>query len=212
MFVLAVNCQRDESADIDADRGLPSTEVSPRQLQDRAREIVSSEEYENVINQLELFFSKIHSGEKFYTEDIFDLENDTYNYDVINERLPMTSFKSAEEFVKGYETAFYSIQKLTIKYPELINQSSFQLSSLENAIRKIERKDPAWKCDQERDYCEKKVVRKALTAALACGFVGTVAFPWTGPIAGGTCLFLAWIDYESGIYDCKSDYRHCVNR
>ena len=120
MFVLAVNCQRDESADIDADRGLPSTEVSPRQLQNRAREIVSSEEYQGAMDQIDSFASKIHD-EHFFTEDLFDVENKTYNYDLISKKLSMTSFQSAGEFVQEYEKMFYSIKDFTMKYPELAN-------------------------------------------------------------------------------------------
>ena len=36
ILLLAVNCQRDESADIGVEEDQSSTEVSPRQLQNRA--------------------------------------------------------------------------------------------------------------------------------------------------------------------------------
>ena len=40
-IVLVLSCQRDESADIGVNEVQPSTETSPRQLQNRAREIYS---------------------------------------------------------------------------------------------------------------------------------------------------------------------------
>ena len=113
--------QQDESADVNAEQS--NTEVRARQMQVRAREIVNSEVYNNALNQFELFAKKIYD-EHFFTEDLFDVENNTYNYDLIKERLSMTSFKSAEEFVQEYEDMFYSVQqKLVKKNPELADSS-----------------------------------------------------------------------------------------
>ena len=65
ILLLAVNCQTDESADIGIKENLP-TEGIDAQSQARAREIVNSEEYENAMNQMEMFISKVNDEHFFY--------------------------------------------------------------------------------------------------------------------------------------------------
>ena len=114
---MAVSCQTDESADIGIKENLP-TEGVDTQSQARAREIVNSEEYENAMNQMEMFISKVND-EHFFTGEFINDENETYNYDLIRERLPMTSFESAEEFVQETEETYYLAKALVEKFPEL---------------------------------------------------------------------------------------------
>ena len=93
-------------------------------MQDRAKEIVGSKDYLDAMNKRDLFFDKTYSSdadEPFFTEDLIDVENQTYNYDLINKKLHNSSFQSAEEFVKMYEDLFYSMQNLMNEYPDLKN-------------------------------------------------------------------------------------------
>ena len=85
-------------------------ELSKTELEKRAREIVSSKKHQKFTNQTDLFLSKIHN-KNFLTERIIDEENQTYRYDLIEERLSMTSFKSVEEFIQEYEKLIYNAQK-----------------------------------------------------------------------------------------------------
>ena len=206
MFVLAVNCQRDESADIDADGGQPSTEVSPRQLQNRAREIVSSEEYNNALNQSELFIKKIHD-EHFFTEDLFDVENNTYNYDLIKERLSMTSFKSADEFVQEYEKMFYSIQKLVKKNPELADSSMELQEMIKNEdlkrINLLDSRSSASKCKKAYEACKDDKFVNYITSVGGCVFLVEA-----GP-AFLACMGLFSGQVLAGYYSCKRMYNLC---
>ena len=115
---LIVQCQRDESTNVEANGEQPATQMSQKQLQTKAKEIVNSEEYQNAINQTRLFFSKIHDDE-FITRNLYDMEDDEW-YDTIKKRLPMTSFKSVEEVMEGDEKLFNAIEELSRKYPEFI--------------------------------------------------------------------------------------------
>ena len=223
MFVLAVNCQRDESADIDADRGLPSTEVSPRQLQDRAREIVNSEEYRENTIAIKSFFDKIHNR-GFFTKDLFDLENEAYNYDVINERLSGTSFSSTEEFISEYEKLFYSFQKLVTKHPSLINslvqekiinveEDIMDLREINEQKRLLSSK--SYKCEWCKNQCantfnrkRSRLVTEYRSAIIACGFSGIISL--TGPLGTSVCFVGAWYYFDLNMGYLRNDYDRCI--
>ena len=175
-LLLAASCQKDESADIDADGGQPSTEVSPRQLQNRAREIVNSEEYQAFVNQNRSFLSKINSKD-FFTEDLIDEENETYNYDVINERLSMTSFESAEEFVQEVEKTYYLTKALVDKYPGLKEASpKFQENMEKESLKRINslhrdtkgRHEKIQRCYEEERACGNATMSGYVTGQIFC--------------------------------------------
>ena len=209
MLVLAFNCQKDETVDINAG-GQPSTEVSPRQLQNRAKEIVNSEEYQAFVNQTDMFLSKIH-GEDFLTEEIIDEENETYNYDVINERLSMTSFESAEEFVREYEEAFYSTQKLMVKYPDFANPLVQERMSEER--RRIKKVSKQWsgKCVQDcwddyfecKDEAEEDYGKQILLCT--CVIVG-------GPLPTCLCVLSAMARKNNRINRCRRTNNSCIKK
>ena len=209
MLVLAFNCQKDETVDINAG-GQPSTEVSPIQLQDRAREIVNSEEYRNFTSQTDVFLSKIHS-EDFLTEELIDEENEAYRYDVINERLSGTSFESAEEFVREYEKMVHLGAELGKKYPDLANQP------MQNAMINVDiEEEPIsennpnvrgnWispcvkKCKREKTYCEEAAYTTYAIAMISC--ICSANCP---------CVLAATAAYFVAKRYCKQSYDSCVN-
>ena len=210
ILLLAVNCQKDESADIDADGGHPSTEVSPRQLQNRAREIVNSEEYLKFTDQTDLFLEKIHD-ENFFTLELFDFDNETYNYDVINERLSGTSFDSAEEFVREYEKAFYSAQKLVTKYQTNLANPLVQQKMREiKKTRKVSRK---WsgKCVKDcwDDYfeCKDEADEDFENAMIKC-----TCFLISGPLPTCLCYIIALANNNNAINRCRRTNNRCIKR
>ena len=211
MLLLAASCQKDESADIDADGGQPSTEVSPRQLQNRAREIVNSEEYNALMEQNKSFIGKIHS-EKFYTEDLFDVENETYHYDVINERLSMTSFESAEEFVQEVEKSYYLAKALVKKFPELkeASQGLQEKVEKENLKRiysldsKYLKNDKEQKCKREKRVCGNGVMNQWVFDMFIClrWLFSPPAYAWCSLGATG----VSYIQNN----DCDKMYKLCM--
>ena len=224
MLLLAASCQKDESADIDADGGQPSTEVSPRQLQNRAREIVNSEEYQAFVNQNRSFLSKIHSR-GFLSEGLFNFENGTYNLDVIKERLSMTSFESAEEFVQENEKVAYNTQELVKKYPELTNPSlelkqeiseRFLKTTINNKRNKRLRTDGCGlDCDSDRWYCKSYAEDDLNWNLLGCGIAnlgGLVCGAGIPAAFVGICICIgtAYTDYERAIDRCENEYWRCV--
>ena len=211
ILLLAVNCQTDESADIGLKENLP-TEGIGTQSQARAREILESKEYLNFTNQNRLFISKIHDGD-FLSEEFINDEKETYNYDLIRERLPMTSFESAQEFVREYEKAFYCAQKLVIKYP-YFSDPSIQNKINEEIMKK--RKESfqvgsIW-CEQHcRDdfyWCkgDAETVCGITIAACACVLV-TGAVP-----AGCACVFAAYGIQTITINACERTKYKCIRR
>ena len=208
-LLLAISCQKDESADIDADGGQPSTEVSPRQLQNRAREIVNSEEYQAFVNQNRSFLSKINSKD-FFTEDLIDEENETYNYDVINERLSMTSFESAEEFVREYEKIFYNTQKLVKKYPELANPSPGLKQKVKEMSFKKSTVEKQWNCV---GHCEELWNRCTAEAEywFSWAMIGCTCWAIANIPYGCTCAVIAMIDYQNAVESCQRSTDYCLD-
>ena len=202
ILLFAFSCeQQDESADVNAEQA--NTEVRARQMQVKAREIVNSEEFNNAINQSELFAKKIYD-EHFFTEDLFDAENNTYNYDLIKERLSMTSFKSAEEFVREYEDMFYSVQKLVKKNPELADLSIQTMIEEEYLKRTISSKSWEDPCAKQKKSCRKKVSVAFFKAEARC-----VAIAIRNAGAGAACMAVAFAKQLKGYYRCKVQYKHC---
>ena len=218
MLLLAASCQKDESADIDADGGQPSTEVSPRQLQDRAREIVNSEEYREFTDQSESFIDKIHD-ENFFTLELFDFDNETYNYDLINERLSGTSFESAEEFVQEYENMMRLGFEMGKKYPEIANESLQEKIEEEMLVmdekrqkgRMMVRKDCASKfrckasCASSKRNCEFPIKTTYISAVAVCSLLSP-----TLP-AYGLCMGAATAAYAAAMYSCERNYKNCLS-
>ena len=169
--------------------------------------------YNNALNQFELFAKKIYD-EHFFTEDLFDVENNTYNYDLIKERLSMTSFKSAEEFVQEYEDMFYSVQKLVKKNPnfadpflqekiekELYNQHYYKSSKRGIATCLV-------LCTHKYESCITTAGNYALAALALCGITGFI-IPVAAPIAWGVCGASAVIAYWIAKHDCSGDIYYC---
>ena len=210
ILLLAVNCQTDESADIRLKENLP-TEGIDLQSQARAREIVESKEYQSLMNHNKSFIGKIHS-EKFYTEDLFDLENETYHYDVIRERLSMTSFESAEEFVQETEKTYYLAKALVEKFPELTNASSeFQELIKQESLKKIDSSESRFyssqknKCRRLHDACLDGTLSDYLWTQGGC-----VVFFAISPIGFALCTAIAIGQEISSLYNCKRLYNICM--
>ena len=134
-------------------KNLP-TEGIDLQSQARAREIVESEEYREFTNQNESFFDKI-DDENFFTLELFDFDNQTYNYDLINQRLQGTSFKSAEEFVREYEKMISLGVELGKKHPDLADPL------MQEAMMNVDIEEPISQNElgvrnQWTDYCESR--------------------------------------------------------
>ena len=172
-------------------------------MQVKAREIVNSEEYQSLIDQNKSFISKIHS-KKFYTEDLFDVGNETYNYDVIRERLSMTSFKSVEEFVQEYEKMFYSVQELVKKNPDFTN-SSLQKTIEEEIIKTTifsSKKNRISSCDAKLKNCRRESERVYLIAQGLC-------FVLSGP-AIAICTGAAIANAVRMDMKCDDDHDYCT--
>ena len=214
-IVLVLSCQRDESADIGVNEVQPSTEASPRQLQNRAREIVSSEEYQGAMTQLKLFTDKIHN-EHFFTEDLFNVEDYTYNYDLIKKRLYMTSFASAEEFVWEYEKMFYSIQELVKRNPNFTDpflQEKIEEELYNQYYDKPERSSIGSRhcvslCNKERSSCIRHAGNATIAQLATCGVVG-VFIPAFLQVIWGTCGVTAILYYYLSKEHCGDNYYHC---
>ena len=206
MLLLAISCQKDESADIDADGGQPSTEVSPRQLQIKAREITNSMEYQNLMDQVELLTNKIYDGKNFFTEDIYNVETGSYNRDLIRERLSMTSFKSVDEFIHNFTDLATASKQLGAKYYEDI-----QNQSLRNEINRIDEEiyfrsyDEGYtKCVKRHDNCIRKA-RNDFGFGLAMCCISGLG----GPICAVPCHIANSYAYYRAEENCDDNYREC---
>ena len=97
----------------------------------------------------------------FFTGELFNVEKETYNYNVINERLSMTSFKSAEEFIREYEKMYYSFQDFFISYPNLTKSEllldNFNNEAILNNIDSFDARGiSCWQqCFQDYNICQK---------------------------------------------------------
>ena len=209
---MAVNCQTDESADIGIKENLP-TEGIDAQSQARAREIVNSEEYENAMNQMEMFISKVND-EHFFTGELFNVEKQTYNYNVINERLSMTSFKSAEEFIQEYEKMFYSIQELVKRNPNFTDP--FLQEKIEEELDNQYYDKPERSsigsclslCNQRNISCIRYAGNVAIAQLAACGITGVI-IPAVAPIVWGVCGSAAVVNYWISKNHCWDNYYYC---
>ena len=227
ILLFAFSCeQQDESADVNAEQA--NTEVRARQMQVKAREIVNSEEYQNFVDQNRLFLSKIHS-EDFLTKEFIDEENATYNYDLIRERLSMTSFKSVEEFVQEYENAFYNTQKLLKKYPKLTNPSpELKEKVTKEYLKKVQNKrdkklrfgNPCgFDCSNDKWYCKNDAENdgnwKLWVVCGSSAVIATIASGGCNIIAGGavlcTCVIGVYSDYIRSLDHCDDKYFRCLN-
>ena len=103
--------------------------------------------------------------------------NETYNYDVIRERLSMTSFKSVEEFVQEVEKTYYLAKALAKKYPELKEASpEFQEKIKGEHFKKMKlshretrgSKENKKRCDEEAEVCHEAVATSWITAQALC--------------------------------------------
>ena len=204
ILLLAVNCQTDESADIGIKENLP-TEGIDAQSQARAREIVNSDEYREFTNQNESFFDKIQD-ENFFTLELFDFDNQTYNYDLINKRLSGTSFKSAEEFVREYEKMISLGVELGKKHPDLADPL------MQEAMMNVDIEEPISQNEQGvrnqwTNYCKQDCYRTNRTCradadgAYAAAILGCVC---TG---AGFCPCAVAISFAYGVA-----LRYCDNK
>ena len=210
MILLAVNCQTDESADIGIKKNLP-TEGIDLQSQARAREIVESKEYREFTNQNESFFDKIQD-ENFFTLELFDFENQTYNYDLINQRLQGTSFKSAEEFVREYEKMISLGVELGKKHPDLADplmQEAMMNVDIEEPISQNElgvrnqKLYCEWRCREAQTNCKRSAGGWYIAELSFCG----IACVATG--VGCACFAAASFHYGVMLRTCDDDYYFC---
>ena len=162
------------------------------------------------MEQNKSFIGKIHS-EKFYTEDLFDVENETYHYDVINERLSMTSFESAEEFVQEVEKSYYLAKALVKKFPELKEASQgLQEKVEEENLKRIYSLDSKYltgnkqKCDRELRACSNGVMNQWTFGMFVClrWIVSPAAYGWCVGAATGYALLQN--------SDCKKMHKLCM--
>ena len=196
MFVLAVNCQRDESADIDADRGLPSTEVSPRQLQNRAREIVSSEEFDELLSVNISFLDKIHDKKMFLEEGLVD-NNGEFNENVLKERLSYTSFQSVDEFFQELEEVLTISGKFGGKYDNLqdplLQEEIYKALENTDNIDNMIRKGTVDQCISIFNRCETRAYIKFAIGNTYCCVIGAMGNPICGFICAGINFVYVWL-------------------
>ena len=206
MFVLAVNCQRDESADIDADGGLPSTEVSPRQLQNRAREFAVS--IDGLMDKYDYFLSKIDDKEKFFAdaEDIIEQDNETYNYPKIQKILAYTSFKSVDELINQLkEMTDYTII-LKNKYAKEIQNQKFL-----NAVYELDESEIRMdthlrdvSCIFRFDKCFRRARHKFGVGGVICCVTTAIHY-----VCGVLCAVQVSYDYYLAVQTCEENYYRC---
>ena len=205
-----MQCQKDDT-NTNVESEQLKKELSKTELEKRAREIVSSKKHQKFTNQTDLFLSKIHN-KNFLTERIIDEENQTYRYDLIEERLSMTSFSSVEEFIQEYEKLFYSAQKLMVQYPSVAN-SSMQERIREEILKKANNglEMRGYKCRtacfNDFEDCQADARGVYNTAIFACVCVIGANIP-----AGCACVITATIAYNYALRSCGDHYESCTYR
>ena len=221
---LIVQCQRDESTNVEANGEQPATQMSQKQLQTKAKEILNSEEWKNYVSQNRSFYNKIHD-DGFITRDLFDegLEYDDW-YDTIQNRLPMTSFKSVEEVMEGDEKAYNSIMEFLKKYPEFLETPGLSEevvkiraeNSKKEFLEDLKKKQWISKCEQrcryKRHACSVNVENVWLIEQFKCAakVIGAVCRinPWK-LVKGCECFYNVYQDYKREQRECTSEYNSC---
>ena len=210
VLLLCVQCQKEEP-DLNVENNTTSTE-QPTQKKDlsvRAREIVHSEEYRGFVKQSESFFNKIQD-ENFFTLELFDFDNETYNYDLIRKRLSGTSFKSAEEFVQEYEKMICLGAELGNTHTDLVDPSMQEaMMSVD-----IEEKENLFgqgminQCLSDYNFCKKGAEKNYAIALAGCVAIGVTIIPFAGII----CIVTVYRQYHSNRHQCEQAYYRCRDR
>ena len=138
------------------------------------------------------------------------MENNTYNYDLIKERLSMTSFKSAEEFVQGYEDMFYSVQKLVKKNPELADSSMELQEMIKNEdLKRIDllgSRSSRSTCKKGRRACKDGKFSDFIFSLGGCSLLVLTG----NPIAFGLCTAIFTGKAVADSYHCNRLYNLCL--
>ena len=125
-IALFVGCQKDEVADANSQKKLKREEIisknfSNAEAEKTVKEIVNLKDYQELGNQATSLADKINDI-RFFDEGIIN-EKDEFDYNVVKERLSMTSFHSVDEFFQEVEAVMSLNKKIIDEHPELLNSS-----------------------------------------------------------------------------------------